>query len=227
MRPLVLSVFFALVLSGCVYSTSDRAEELANATPTVSPTAEPEPVGTPDSEQIEETGADEPSVVEGQPGWVVVQGVANSVNVRSGPGTENEVLARAELGATLPTTGQSALDQGAQWVEVVVDDETTGWVHGDFIAVTVQPTPTPLATPTPVPTPIPAASGDNLVVDAPLGLRLRTEPNTSGSVIRTIDDGAVVTPTGDTSVDDDDQEWIEIRDGDDTGWVSAEFLKSP
>lgn len=219
------------MLSGCVYSENDRAEELANATPTPLRTPDPDPdsesEATPQPSVVAQPDESEPqsetteNVEPGEPGWVVVQEVENSLNVRSGPGTENDVITRADLGTTLATTGQTALVDGSQWVEVVLDDETDGWVHSNFVVSTVQPTPTPL------PTPTPAATGDNLVVDSVDGTRLRTEPSTSGTVIRRIDHGTVVIPTGATSVDEDGRRWVEVRDGAETAWANGRFLKSP
>ena len=87
--------------------------------------------------------------------------------------------------------------------------------------------PTPLPTPTPLATPTPLLTGDELVVDAPDGLNLRTGPSSDADRIKTIDDETLVLPTGRTRTDDDDVEWTEITADGDTGWVATEFLRSP
>ena len=46
-------------------------------------------------------------------------------------------------------------------------------------------------------------------------------------MIRELDDGSIVRPTGATETDDDDRTWVEIVDGDDTGWVAESFLRAP
>ena len=74
------------------------------------------------------------------------------------------------------------------------------------------------------PTPADGEAGTS-TVDAPAGLNLRAKPNTGARVIRQIDDGTTVAGTGATATDDDDRVWVEIRDGDDTGWVAEEFLR--
>lgn len=222
----VLVVLFSA--AGCVYSTNDRASDLANATPTVPPTsvADVTPVPTPgEGTPDQDDGA--PSSPAGEPGWVVITGVAGSLNVRSGPGTENGVVAQAELGTVLPTTGERARDGGARWLEVVLEDEALGWVHGDFVERVQEPTPTPLSTPTPLATPTPAASGGHLVVDAPLGLRMRSEPSVNGDVIRTIADGSRVSPTGESAEGGAGRLWVEIVSEEDTGWVALAFLRTP
>ncbi|HEX7134521.1 MAG TPA: SH3 domain-containing protein [Iamia sp.] len=66
-----------------------------------------------------------------------VVGVAagDTLNVRSGPGTEFDVVAELNPLSQEPTaTGQNrTLGDGSLWVEVTVGDET-GWVNGAFVA---------------------------------------------------------------------------------------------
>ncbi len=221
-----------------MYSSNDRAQELANATATPipvdeTPTPETDPQGDDGSAGVDDPAADDgaaddPAVETPPPapGWVVVEGVDERLNIRSGPGTENAVVTQAELGDTLRTTGRSEQVGDGTWIEVEIEDGT-GWVFATFTAPTQQPTPTPLATPSPLATPTPSIEDGALIVDAPLGLNLRAEPSADGALIKTIDDGTVVLPTGRTEVDDDDVEWTEIVEGDDTGWAASSFLTTP
>lgn len=235
--PVVLLV--ALLGAACTYSSNDRAEDLASATPTSPPTETPAttPVGTDESGDAETDGssddgdadddaeddADGDAVADptAPAGWVVVENVNQFLNVREGPGVDFPVIDEADLGTVLATTGRTEAD----WVEVIVDD-SVGWVSANFIATTTAPEPTTRPTPTPLPTPTPVASGGNLVVDAPLGLNLRAGPSTDAAIIRELDDGTVVIPTGETQRNEG-RTWVEIRDGSETGWVVQRFLRVP
>jgi len=233
MRCSAALVVACLLLAGCTYSSSNRAQELASATPTPPPTEAPEPTPAAGTDTAEgdgsggdagaddvDDGADADDVA---PGWVVVEGVDEFLNVRSGPGVAFDVIGRADLGVTLPTTGGRETVGASQWVEVELEDDV-GWVAGNFVADTVRPTPTPVATPTPLATPTPAAQEGDLVVDAPPGLNMRRRPTTDANVIRELDDGTIVTPTGETR-ERDGLSWTEIQAGDDVGWVVTDFLE--
>lgn len=232
-RPWVPALLVLVLLAGgCTYSENNRAEDLASATPTPLPADTPapvtEPVGGDDGGDAAAEGDDAAAVPTAvpDPGWVVVEGVDESLNVRGGPGTEFDIIGNADLGVILPSTGNRETVGTSEWVEVTFDGET-GWVSANFVAPTGAPTPTPISTPTPLPTPTPAPTGDDRVVDAPLGLNLRTEPSIDASIIRELDDGTVVTPTGATSEDDEGRNWVEVTAGADTGWVSQNFLRAP
>lgn len=152
----------ALVAMGCTATSNNRADEIANATATVAPTAEPTAVGDPgaDGDATEEdSGAVEQGTVAPPtpvptPGWVVVEGVDVALNVREGPGTDNPILFEAPLGFTMRTTGNSEQVGDGLWLEVDTD-QGIGWAFSAFLVETVRPTPTPLATPTPLETPTP------------------------------------------------------------------------
>ena len=218
-------VALVLILGACTYSEPNRAAELASATAT--PTRTPVPAATPASVPSVEPVYDEESPEPARPpGFVVIENVEERLNIRSGPGTTFGVVDQADLGATLASTGNEQRVDEAVWVEVVLDSGT-GWVHGGFVGPGVAPTPTPLVTPTPLATPTPSATGDNLIVDAPLGLNLRTGPGTDATVIRQLDDGSIVKPTGATETDEEDRNWVEVMDGDDTGWLAEGFLRAP
>ncbi len=62
--------------------------------------------------------------------------------------------------------------------------------------------------------------GDKFVVISDNGLRLRKSPSTeNGAIIRVLPYGTVVTLTGDYG------EWANVKAGDDTGWVSTQYIK--
>lgn len=214
-------------MSGCVYSGNDRAADLADATPTTSRTPVP---ATPAADVTPEEGTtpttDDPdaeptaTTPQSEPGWVVVENVDIGLNVRSGPGTSNGVVAEAPLGATLRTTGNEERVDESIWVEVEFEG-TTGWVHSGFVAPTEKPTPTPLPTPTAV------AGPDDLVVDAPGGVPLRAEPRINAEQLRILENDAVVTPTGREETDGGGREWVEVRDREGRGWARADGFRRP
>jgi uncharacterized protein YraI len=79
----------------------------------------------------------------------------NSINVRSGPGTDYPILGRFEPGQTAPVTGRN--DDGSWW-QVSLDQGSLGWIFGELVTVTGQaqaipvtqaPPPPPTATPAP------------------------------------------------------------------------------
>lgn len=226
-------VVACLLLVGCTYSSNNRAQELAEATPTPPPTEAPEPTPAAPTGADEDTNGDgndaEPDRTDADDvaaGWVVVEGVDEFLNVRNGPGTSFEVIGRADAGVTLATTGSRETVGESLWLEVELDDQV-GWVAGNFVAETVRPTPTPISTPTPLATPTPAAQEGELVVAAPDGLNFRARPNLTARIIRELDDGEIVTPTGGTREDGDGRNWVEVMVGPDTGWVVQNFLRSP
>ncbi len=224
----------ALALTGCVYSSPDpaaRPDDAGDSTddPTDDSAGEnelstPEPLTEPTAEEPTGDAEPEPSPTPvPQPGWIIIEGVVESLNVRAGPGTDNPVITQAPLGTILAATGAEEVVDDDTWFEVRLDEETTGWVHGNFVALASEPTPTPLPTPTPR-EPVVGPDADRLRVDAPDGLRLRTAPRAASEVIRTVPDGRVVRPTGASAEDDAGALWLEVRFRDDSGWVAAAFL---
>jgi len=91
---------------------------------------------------------------------------------------------------------------------------------------TFTPVPTSTPTPTPTPTPIPAPTeiavgGFVRVVD---GVNFRTEPNTSGQLIRTLADGVVLEVVAGPN-DAEGFAWWQLRDVDGSlGWAAAQYL---
>ena len=139
----MLVVATALVAGACVYSSNNRADELANATATPVRTATPAP-GDADEPAADDTGdtddAGDPAGTPGvgddtdgdgtgdtdQPpsgtaGWVEVVNVDVQLNVRSGAGTDNGVIEQVDLGAALRTTGRQEVVDGTPWFEVELE----------------------------------------------------------------------------------------------------------
>jgi cell wall-associated NlpC family hydrolase len=75
---------------------------------------------------------------------------AGSVNLRSGPSTDTEVLTVLAYGQSMQRTGISE-----EWSRVLLEDGTEGFLMSKFIDSSAPPTPTPTPTPTPAPTAAP------------------------------------------------------------------------
>jgi uncharacterized protein YraI len=85
--------------------------------------------------------------------------VANELNLRTGPGTEYEVVRTLKQGDSLDIQGRSPIND---WIQVIPTNlETLGWVSGapnlvqinvdltPILVAVIPPTPTPITTPTP------------------------------------------------------------------------------
>lgn len=144
-RPLVPVLVACLALVGC--STEDP-EVRTGEDPSVSPSAtpsEPAPEETPVSEDPEaapeetETGAPTPSRPPAL-GDLAVVGVERDdvLNVRSGPGAGNAVVAElAPTASGFTATGRTRDLSGGRWTEVETGG-TTGWVNARYLALVGQ-----------------------------------------------------------------------------------------
>jgi len=71
--------------------------------------------------------------------WVVMNVNTTRLNVRSGPGTENSVVAKFERGARLATTGEPVTKGNEQWVRVSTEDGSVqGWVNLKLLSSSTQ-----------------------------------------------------------------------------------------
>lgn len=50
------------------------------------------------------------------------------LHLRSGPGTDHEIIERLHLGTTLQVKGNQA-----EWLNVIIPGDKHGWVHGDYV----------------------------------------------------------------------------------------------
>jgi len=95
---------------------------------------------------------------EAEPGFWQVVGVPDGLNVRSGPGTENDVVGALPLGTRhVFSTGERTVANGLTWQRITFgDNDTTGWVAAQFLASDTAPDPN--ATASSVPTAAPSAN---------------------------------------------------------------------
>jgi hypothetical protein len=104
------------------------------------PAEDPQQPGD-DAQQPAQPGEPSPEVVYGtelRANWDVTGVSADDrLNVRSGPGVHNAVMAAlAPDTVELESTGRIARVDGALWREIVVPGDGTGWVNAGYLAET-------------------------------------------------------------------------------------------
>lgn len=136
--------------------------------------------------------------------------VTEALNFRSGPSTGHRAIMVLPAGATVTISGTSsggflAITYGGY----------TGYAHSDWIRTSSTPPP---VTPAPsVPPSIPSPTGNGRVTE---GLNLRSQANTSSSVILVMPAGANVTLTGRSSGD-----FLQVTYGNHTGWAHKTWIQ--
>ena len=73
----------------------------------------------------------------------------DTLNVRGGPGTDYEIVAKVYRGDRLTIEGR---DQAGTWFEVAIPDSGSGWVSREYVNTSAAITPIPVIQVTPVPT---------------------------------------------------------------------------
>lgn len=121
---------------------------------------------------------------------------ASSLNVRSGPGTNHAVLGSLSHGAVVQITGQSG-----SWYQIQYKNQQA-YVHGDYIS----------SSPT-------NKSGTTYTVNAS-ALNVRTEPNTTSSIIGVLPNGQKV------DIQSEQNGWYVISFNGKTGFIKKDFVSS-
>ena len=100
-----------------------------SATPTVEPDANPAPTAV----ELDDVA----------PGFWQVVGVADGLNVRSGPGVNNDIVGSLSAGDRhIFGTGERSAINGAEWTQITFGaSDTTGWVSSRFLAADTAPDP--------------------------------------------------------------------------------------
>ena len=146
---------------------------------------------------------------------------SSGLNVRSGPGRDNSVVASVSNGARVTVLGE---ENG--WYQIRYGGSKTGYVSKEFVStpdapVAVRPSTPEPTTPEPEPNnPSTVTSGSQgTIVNAGNGLNIRSGPGTDHSVVASAANGAKVTVLG------EENGWYQIRySGSGTGYVSKEFV---
>lgn len=149
-------------------TSTPTATETSTATPTDTPTptptaAEPEAEAqASDSLALAPTPTSAPSPTPTAVSIPSARIVADTANLRSGPGTAYPVVGEGRQGDTLPITGR---DASATWWQVVTADGQEAWVNAELVEVT-QVEDIPLVTAAPPPAPPPPSQQWVLVADS-------------------------------------------------------------
>lgn len=156
----VLLVAAIAAVAAILVIDNQRSDQVATGDADPTPTAAPDAPGqTPGP-----TAGTE--FERGEPGFWRVIDVAEGLNVRSGPGTGNDVIGvLAADSRHILGTGQTATADGGEWTEVRFDAaDRVGWVSSRFLGADSAPSedepdePEEPEEPTPEPTPEPSGS---------------------------------------------------------------------
>lgn len=133
----------------------------------------------------------------------------DALNLRSGAGLGNGVIAAYSFGTSAYVLDSNVLSDGYTWVPVVVFDGVVGWFASAYLAEGSSPT----------------AQGDRLsVTDGPLNVR--SEPSLNGNINSTEPFGAFATVLEPNLVDADGYSWVKVRfeNSGTEGWVATAFI---
>ncbi|MDQ7027662.1 MAG: SH3 domain-containing protein [Anaerolineae bacterium] len=130
---------------------------------------------------------------------------ANALNVRSEPRIANNVLTRVQRGQQFPLLDRST---DGNWLQIAVDSATTGWVSAAYVDGSAA---SPISNNSDL-------SGVTLRSDTRLFVRVR--PYADSEIIGLLRAGEVVPIVA----RNDNMTWWQIRDGNQIGWVSAQFI---
>ncbi len=167
----------------------------------------------------------------GGPDFWEVTGIGGRdyLNVRTGPGTRNPVVARLSDGEILRNLG-CRIVAGRRWCNVArLDGRDSGWVAGDFLReASRQPGAGRPGRPS-RPEPEPDTHGPDFWEVTGIGgrdyLNVRTGPGTRNPVVARLSDGEILRNLGCRVVAG--QRWCNVArlDGRDSGWVADDFLR--
>lgn len=155
----------------------------------------------------------EPPVTEDER-YAIVASEASTLNLRSGPGTNYNVIAEIPKGTQIVVTSY-----GSEWCAVRWGS-LTGYVMTQYLSFeTTSPTPTPTTAPTPTATPTPSftpVEATGLVLNA---TQIRMTPDEAGTPIMSLpaDTMVNVLQVGD--------EWCQVECAGTVGWMPADQLR--
>ena len=198
---------------------------MATESATVAPTETPAPTATP----VPPTAT--PFTVRSGPATAIY-----AVNLRAGPGSDEETLFLVPAGSTVVRSGRYVNG----WLAVDFMG-IAGWVEASALteplAVAPEPTPTPEPTPVPSPTGVGGPTGGAAETEpeayrvarpgtgkafATTDLSLRTGPSSSYGVMATIPAGTPVILTGVM-----ENGFVRVEHDGTIGWVATEYLSMP
>lgn len=142
----------------------------------------------------------------------------DTVNVRSGPGTDAEVIGGFGPGDAVMVIGETS-----NWYQVSVNGQT-GYVRKDFLTSNSNATQTPAQTSSSAEASGESATaynyGSAVTMYATDGVNVRSQPSTGSDVNGTLNSGTSVTVVGETD------NWYIVSTGSGTGYISKSYLSS-
>ena len=131
--------------------------------------------------------------------------VATAVNLRSGAGTNTAVITTLNKGASMPITGVNG-----EWYQVTYNGQTA-YINSAYVGISGSAAPAPAQ-----PAPTPAAGTAGTVKGN--GVRMRSGPGTSYSILGTYNNGTALTILG------TENGWNKITIGSLTGYMRADYV---
>jgi uncharacterized protein YgiM (DUF1202 family) len=143
------------------------------------------------------------------------------VNIRSGPGTDTDIVGTLAAGGKVTVTGETS-----GWYQVSVNG-VTGYIRKDFLTNTQTTTPSTTSAANSTSGSASAAeiaSASNYSSASTLyttdGVNVRANPGTGSSVLATLGAGSAVTVIGETD------NWYIVSTGSGKGYISKSYLSS-
>lgn len=140
----------------------------------------------------------------------------DALNMRSGPGTGYTIITTVANGNTVEIMGDP---QNGYYPARYGGNK--GWMHGTWLTGSGSSTPAPTPAPS-EPAPAPGGSsnlGPGVNARTTTRLNLRTEANTSSTIITTLVNGATVSITGEAQ-----NGFYPVQYGQNSGWMHGEWL---
>ena len=143
----------------------------------------------------------------------------DTVNVRSGPGTDTEIVGGLGPGDAVMVIGETN-----NWYQVSVNGQT-GYVRKDFLTSNANAAAQTTAQATASDEAIGESTtaynyGSSVTMYATDGVNIRTQPSTGSDVTGALDSGTSVTVIGETD------NWYIVSTGSGTGYISKSYLSS-
>ncbi len=115
----------------------------------------------------------------------------DNVNVRSGPGTTYPVAMELFKGYPL-----KVIEKKGDWLKIKDFEEDSGWIYSPLVA-----------------------PGSTVIVNGKESINMRAKPNTTASIVATVDRGVVLTKLSTQG------KWVKVRHSQGTtGWIYRPLL---
>ncbi len=115
----------------------------------------------------------------------------DNVNVRSGPGTDYPVAMELFKGYPL-----KVIEKKGDWLKIKDFEEDSGWIYSPLVA-----------------------PGSTVIVNGKKSINMRSQPDTTASIVATVDRGVVLTKLSSQG------KWVKVRHSKGTtGWIYRPLL---